>query len=133
MALVTGTTDFSGMKNADVVIEAVFEDLELKKKVVRDVEDAVHLLRRFAFGAVCHRQHLIEDEHAPRPLIGRSTRRERDWSDRMLHVLIGRWRWRCFALVQRCAGDQHRQGERQTNSTNATHAQRFRLSSKRHF
>lgn len=38
LALVTGTTDYSGMKSADVVIEAVFEDLEVKRAVLRDVE-----------------------------------------------------------------------------------------------
>src|SRR5207245_7582010 len=38
LALVTGTTDYSGMKNADVVVEAVFEDLKLKQATVRDVE-----------------------------------------------------------------------------------------------
>jgi 3-hydroxyacyl-CoA dehydrogenase/enoyl-CoA hydratase/3-hydroxybutyryl-CoA epimerase len=38
LALVTGTTDYSGMKSADVVIEAVFEDLKVKQAVVRDVE-----------------------------------------------------------------------------------------------
>ena len=37
---VTGTTDYSGLKNAEVVIEAVFEDLELKRRMVRDVEAA---------------------------------------------------------------------------------------------
>ncbi len=38
LGLVTGTTDFSGMKNADVIIEAVFEDLKLKQATVKDVE-----------------------------------------------------------------------------------------------
>ena len=38
LALVTGTTDYSGMRNADVVIEAVFEDLKVKHAVLRDVE-----------------------------------------------------------------------------------------------
>ena len=38
LALITGTTDYSGMKKADVVIEAVFEDLKVKQAVVRDVE-----------------------------------------------------------------------------------------------
>src|SRR5205085_1998518 len=38
LALITGTTDYSGMRNADVVIEAVFEDLSVKHGVVRDVE-----------------------------------------------------------------------------------------------
>lgn len=38
MALVTATTDYSGFKNAELVIEAVFEDLKLKHQVVKDVE-----------------------------------------------------------------------------------------------
>jgi len=38
MARLTGTKNYSGFKNSDVVIEAVFEDLELKQKMVADVE-----------------------------------------------------------------------------------------------
>jgi 3-hydroxyacyl-CoA dehydrogenase/enoyl-CoA hydratase/3-hydroxybutyryl-CoA epimerase len=38
LAQVTGTTDYSGMRNADVVIEAVFEDLKLKQETLADVE-----------------------------------------------------------------------------------------------
>ena len=37
-ALLTGATDYSGLKHADVVIEAVFEDLALKQEVLREVE-----------------------------------------------------------------------------------------------
>ena len=37
-AKLTATTDYSGLKNADVVIEAVFEDLDLKHRVLRDAE-----------------------------------------------------------------------------------------------
>jgi 3-hydroxyacyl-CoA dehydrogenase / enoyl-CoA hydratase / 3-hydroxybutyryl-CoA epimerase len=37
-ARLTATTDYSGMKHADVVIEAVFEDLALKQQVLKDVE-----------------------------------------------------------------------------------------------
>ncbi|MFN7130804.1 MAG: 3-hydroxyacyl-CoA dehydrogenase NAD-binding domain-containing protein, partial [Myxococcales bacterium] len=40
MSLLTGTTDYSGFKNVDLVIEAVFEDLALKHQVLRDVEAA---------------------------------------------------------------------------------------------
>jgi 3-hydroxyacyl-CoA dehydrogenase/enoyl-CoA hydratase/3-hydroxybutyryl-CoA epimerase len=35
---VSGTTDYSGFSRADLVIEAVFEDLGLKHQVVRDLE-----------------------------------------------------------------------------------------------
>lgn len=38
MRLVTGTTDLSGFAGADLVIEAVFEDLALKRQVLREVE-----------------------------------------------------------------------------------------------
>jgi len=38
LALVSGGTDFSGFRHADLVIEAVFEDLEVKRTVLRDVE-----------------------------------------------------------------------------------------------
>ena len=37
-ALLTATTDFSGMKLTDVVIEAVFEELALKRAILHDVE-----------------------------------------------------------------------------------------------
>lgn len=36
----TGTTDDTGMKNADLVIEAVFEDLDLKHRVLAEVEQS---------------------------------------------------------------------------------------------
>ncbi|QSQ24250.1 fatty acid oxidation complex subunit alpha FadJ [Pyxidicoccus parkwayensis] len=38
MALVTAGTDYSGFKSADLVIEAVFEDLKLKHRVIAEVE-----------------------------------------------------------------------------------------------
>lgn len=38
MLLVGGTVDYSGFENADLVIEAVFEDLKVKHAVVREVE-----------------------------------------------------------------------------------------------
>lgn len=37
MSLVSGTTDYSGFANAQVVIEAVFEDLDVKQTVLREV------------------------------------------------------------------------------------------------
>ena len=36
--MITGTTDYSGFKHTDMVIEAVFEDLELKQSMVADIE-----------------------------------------------------------------------------------------------
>jgi len=37
-ARATGGTDYVGLKHADVVIEAVFEDVALKQRILRDVE-----------------------------------------------------------------------------------------------
>ncbi|MEP4891737.1 MAG: fatty acid oxidation complex subunit alpha FadJ [Aliiglaciecola sp.] len=39
MSLLTGSVDYSGFKDTDVVIEAVFEDLALKQAMVKDVEE----------------------------------------------------------------------------------------------
>ena len=41
MQLVTGTTDWNGFGNVDLVIEAVFEDLVLKQEILADVEAIV--------------------------------------------------------------------------------------------
>ncbi len=38
MALMTTTTDYNGVKDADIVVEAVFEDLGLKHQMVKDIE-----------------------------------------------------------------------------------------------
>lgn len=38
MARLTGTLDYSGMENSDIVVEAVFEDLALKQSMVKDIE-----------------------------------------------------------------------------------------------
>ena len=38
---VTGTTDYSGFRRADLVIEAVFEDLAVKRNVIKELEDVV--------------------------------------------------------------------------------------------
>ena len=38
LVLVNGTTDYSGFKDADIVIEAVFEDLVVKHQVIRETE-----------------------------------------------------------------------------------------------
>jgi 3-hydroxyacyl-CoA dehydrogenase / enoyl-CoA hydratase / 3-hydroxybutyryl-CoA epimerase len=40
LGMLTGTIDFSGFADTDVVIEAVFEDLDLKHKMVKDFEKA---------------------------------------------------------------------------------------------
>ncbi len=41
MLSVSGTTDYTGFGNADLVIEAVFEDLQVKHQVVREIEAVV--------------------------------------------------------------------------------------------
>jgi 3-hydroxyacyl-CoA dehydrogenase/enoyl-CoA hydratase/3-hydroxybutyryl-CoA epimerase len=41
MSLVGGTTDYSGFESADLVIEAVFEDLPLKHRVLEEVEPII--------------------------------------------------------------------------------------------
>lgn len=38
MALMTTTTEYKGVKDADIVVEAVFEDLALKHQMVQDIE-----------------------------------------------------------------------------------------------
>lgn len=38
LLLITGTTDYSGFHNVDIVVEAVFEDLSLKQQMVADIE-----------------------------------------------------------------------------------------------
>ena len=38
LAMVTGTVDYTGFKDVDMVVEAVFEDLSLKQQMVADIE-----------------------------------------------------------------------------------------------
>ncbi|MBL8150937.1 MAG: enoyl-CoA hydratase/isomerase family protein [Blastocatellia bacterium] len=39
--LISGATDYSGFKTSDLVIEAVFEDVALKHKVIKEVEEVL--------------------------------------------------------------------------------------------
>ena len=48
MSRLTGSTDYSGFKNMDLMIEAVFEDLDLKHQMVKDVEKHCHKQTIFA-------------------------------------------------------------------------------------
>ncbi len=41
IALLSGTTDLSGLRRANLIIEAVFEDLAVKRQVLADVESVV--------------------------------------------------------------------------------------------
>jgi 3-hydroxyacyl-CoA dehydrogenase/enoyl-CoA hydratase/3-hydroxybutyryl-CoA epimerase len=47
-ALLSGATDFSGFGRADLVIEAVFEELEVKRQVLAEVEAAIRADAIFA-------------------------------------------------------------------------------------
>ncbi len=38
MTLLSGQLDYRGFENADMVIEAVFEDLSIKHKVMKELE-----------------------------------------------------------------------------------------------
>ena len=49
MARITATTDYEGFEGVDVVIEAVFEDLELKRRVLAEVE--AHAGKRTIFAS----------------------------------------------------------------------------------
>jgi 3-hydroxyacyl-CoA dehydrogenase / enoyl-CoA hydratase / 3-hydroxybutyryl-CoA epimerase len=40
-SLITGTTDYRGFEKADLIIEAVFEDLELKRKILAETEASI--------------------------------------------------------------------------------------------
>lgn len=42
LARLTGTTDYTGLRSADLVVESVFEDLALKQSILRDVEAVTH-------------------------------------------------------------------------------------------
>jgi 3-hydroxyacyl-CoA dehydrogenase / enoyl-CoA hydratase / 3-hydroxybutyryl-CoA epimerase len=48
MTFVTGTTGYDGFADADVVIEAVFEDLDLKHRVLRETEAVTRVDSIFA-------------------------------------------------------------------------------------
>ncbi len=48
MTLVGGTTNYSGFATADLVIEAVFEDLALKHRVLEEVEPAIDPMAVYA-------------------------------------------------------------------------------------
>jgi len=41
MLRISGTTDYTGFKNTDLVVEAIVEDLEIKKKVFKELEEHV--------------------------------------------------------------------------------------------
>ena len=48
LAMITGTIDYSGFKDIDIVVEAVFENLELKQNMVVEVEQQTNTSTIFA-------------------------------------------------------------------------------------
>jgi 3-hydroxyacyl-CoA dehydrogenase/enoyl-CoA hydratase/3-hydroxybutyryl-CoA epimerase len=48
MTLLGGTVDYSGFRNVDLVIEAVFEDLDVKHQVLQEVESMIQSTAIFA-------------------------------------------------------------------------------------
>ncbi len=48
LSMITGTVDYSGFKDVDIVVEAVFENLELKQKMVAEVEQETKATTVFA-------------------------------------------------------------------------------------
>jgi len=50
-ARITGTTDYQGFKRCELVIEAVFESLELKQQMVNDIESLDNEKQKIIFGS----------------------------------------------------------------------------------
>jgi 3-hydroxyacyl-CoA dehydrogenase/enoyl-CoA hydratase/3-hydroxybutyryl-CoA epimerase len=48
LAMITGSVNYTGFKKLDIVVEAVFEDLSLKQKMVAEVESHCHEQTIFA-------------------------------------------------------------------------------------
>lgn len=71
LALLTGTLDYSGYKDVDMVIEAVFEDVDLKQKMVSDIETNCNESTIFATNTSSIPIHKIAAEAArPEQVIG---------------------------------------------------------------
>ncbi|WP_208950880.1 fatty acid oxidation complex subunit alpha FadJ [Rahnella sp. ChDrAdgB13] len=66
MMLISGTTDFSGFSQIDIVVEAVFEDLALKQSMVAEIEKNAAPRTIFASNTSSLPIHLIA-EKATRP------------------------------------------------------------------
>lgn len=48
LAMITGSVDYRGFSDVDIVVEAVFEDLSLKQQMVADIEEHCHERTIFA-------------------------------------------------------------------------------------
>ncbi len=66
MTFVSGSTDYHGFEYADIVVDAVFEDLALKQSMVADIEQYAHQETLFASNTSSLPIHQIA-ERAQRP------------------------------------------------------------------
>jgi 3-hydroxyacyl-CoA dehydrogenase/enoyl-CoA hydratase/3-hydroxybutyryl-CoA epimerase len=70
-ALLSGSADYSGFQRADLVIEAVFEDLEVKRKVMAEVESVVRPDAIFATNtSTIPIRHIAEGAQRPERVLG---------------------------------------------------------------
>src|SRR5215208_6962323 len=70
-ALLSGSADYSGFHRADLVIEAVFEDLETKRKVLAEVEAVVRPDAIFATNtSTIPIRHISEQARRPERVLG---------------------------------------------------------------
>jgi 3-hydroxyacyl-CoA dehydrogenase / enoyl-CoA hydratase / 3-hydroxybutyryl-CoA epimerase len=70
-ALLSGSADYSGFHRADLVIEAVFEDLEVKRKVMAEVEAVVRPEAIFATNtSTIPIRHIAEGARRPERVLG---------------------------------------------------------------
>ena len=71
LALVSGGTDYAGFRRADLVVEAVFEDLEVKRTVLREVESVAARDAIFASNtSTIPIAQIAEASHHPETVIG---------------------------------------------------------------
>ncbi|WED21025.1 fatty acid oxidation complex subunit alpha FadJ [Vibrio sp. JC009] len=71
MMMLSGGVDFSGFSAADIVVEAVFEDLNLKQKMVQDIEENAKAETIFATNTSSLPIHQIAEKAArPENIIG---------------------------------------------------------------
>ena len=71
IALLSGNADYSGFGHAELVIEAVFEDLAVKQQVLREVEAATHEHTVFASNtSTLPIEHIAQVASRPEQVIG---------------------------------------------------------------
>ncbi|MEG7501953.1 fatty acid oxidation complex subunit alpha FadJ [Providencia stuartii] len=71
MAKISGTLNYQGFEHADIVVEAVFEDLSLKQKMVAEVQEVTHGKAIFASNTSSLPIHQIAENAAhPEKVIG---------------------------------------------------------------